>query len=77
MREGVARVDEDGVDPGQAGPAGNARADGGEWPYRGRRFHAAVEEAADDAFMHEIIAHIEPSARRELRHARRGSGAAG
>src|SRR5918994_7949489 len=76
MGVGVPLVDEDGVEPGQARPAGDAGNDRGVLPDLRRPFHAALEQAADDALVHEVFADGEPAPRRELRHARRGAGAA-
>src|SRR3984893_773336 len=75
--EGIALVDEDGVDAVLARPAGNRRHDGVVVAAPRRSFDPAVEQRADDALMHELVADLEPSARRELGHARRGAGAAG
>src|SRR6185437_1614914 len=59
VTEGVALVDEDRVDAVHARPAGDARPDGGDAAHLRRRLDAALEEAADDAFMDELVAESE------------------
>src|SRR6267154_3284981 len=76
VAEGVALVDENGVDAVLARPAGDARADGGDAADLRRALDAALEEAADDALMDEIVAHLELALGGEMRHARRGAGTA-
>ena len=56
MRERVAVVDEDRVQPGDSRPAFDAGNDGVEVAGGGARLDAAVKQAADDAFMHERLA---------------------
>src|SRR6266436_8737384 len=77
VAERVALVDEDGVDAVLARPAGDARADGGDAADFRCALDPALEEAADDALMDEIVAHLELALGGEMRHARRGAGAAG
>src|SRR6185437_1096250 len=75
--ERVAGIDEDRVVAVHPRPAGDARADRVVIADRGRGFDPALEQAADDALMHELIARPQPAAAGELRHAGRGAGAAG
>src|ERR1700730_11758929 len=77
VAEGVALVDEDRVDPVHPRPAGDAGPDRGDAADFGRALDAALEKAADDAFVHEIVAAGQLALAGELRHSRRGSGAAG
>src|SRR3546814_11534420 len=56
MLVGVAVVDEDGVEAGDAGPAFDAGDDRREVADLGLGLDAAVEQAADDALMDEIVA---------------------
>jgi hypothetical protein len=41
------------------------------------RARPALEQRADDGFVHEVVADLQPALGVELRHARRGAGAAG
>ena len=59
VRVGIAVVDEDGVVAGHPGPAGNRGHDGRPVADLGARLDTAVEQAADDAFMDEFVAHLE------------------
>src|SRR5690606_7861438 len=76
VREGVPFVDEDGVEAVHARPAGDRRLDRVAAAESGGRFDAALEKAADDALVDERVADPQLAARGELRHARRGAGAA-
>src|ERR1700709_1907292 len=76
MRERIARIDEDRVVAMHARPSGDAGADALYIADGGVAFDAAVEQAADYAFVDEVIADTQLSLGCELRHAGRGSGAA-
>src|SRR5690606_22065641 len=82
VRVGVARIDGDGVEAGNARPA----LDGGHdapmsvsWVVAdlGLRLDASAEQAADDALVDESIADPLPALGVQLGYARRGAGAAG
>src|ERR1700730_17997987 len=74
--EGIALVDENGVDAVLARPAGDRRHDGVVVADPRRGLDPTIEQRADDALMHELVADFQPSTRCELGHARRGAGAA-
>src|SRR3982074_1229988 len=76
MRERIALVDEDGVDAVLARPAGDRRHDGVVVADPRCSFDPAVEQRADDALMHELVADLAPPARPELGPARCCAGAA-
>src|SRR5262249_61408401 len=69
VSEGVALVDEDGVDAVLARPAGDRGHDGVVIADAAPRFDPAVEQRADDALVHELLADLELAARSELGHA--------
>src|SRR6476469_225549 len=77
LREGVAVVDEDRVDAVLARPARDRGHDGVVVADPGRRLDPAVEQRADDALVHEVVADLELALAGELGHPRRGAGAAG
>src|SRR5690606_34438820 len=77
MGEGVAIIDEDGVVAGHACPARDARNDRGAARDRRGGLDPSLEDRADDALVPELVAGAEPALGRELRHPRRGAGAAG
>src|SRR5689334_6247124 len=77
VAERIALIDEDRVDPVLPRPAGDARADRRVVADLRGALDAALEEAADDAFVHEIVADAQLALGGKLRHARRGAGAAG
>src|SRR3546814_13237076 len=68
----VAVVDEDRVEAGDAGPAFDAGDDRRVVADLRFGLDAAVEQAADDALMHEIVADAELASGGELGHPRRG-----
>src|SRR5205807_3343999 len=73
----IARIHRDRVDAMLARPARYRGHDGVVIADAGRCLDPAVEQRADDAFVHELLADLELAARGELGHARRGAGAAG
>src|SRR5258708_36296185 len=75
VAEGIALVDEDGVDAVLPRPAGEAGANGGDAADLRRALDATLEEAADDALVHEFLADAQLALGGEMRHARRGAGA--
>src|ERR1700722_2549063 len=77
VAEGIALVDEDRVDAVLARPAGDTRLDRLHAAHLGRALDPPLEEAADEALMDEIVTDLELPLRCEMRHARRGTGAAG
>jgi hypothetical protein len=74
--EGIARVDEDRVVAVHPRPAGEARPDSGAVANDGLALHPPLEQAADDAFMDEVISHPKVALSGQLRHAGGGAGAA-
>src|SRR6185312_7720452 len=74
---GVAVVDEDGIEAGLAGPAGNRGDDAGGVAYGYGLRDPSLEDRTDDGFVNEIIAHLELSPGVPLRHAGGRAGAAG
>src|ERR1700731_2534572 len=75
--EGVAVVDDYGVDAGDARPALDRGDDRLAVADFGTAFDAADEGRADDALVHEGLAFFQAPGGGELRHARGGSGTAG
>src|SRR3546814_4616901 len=77
VRVGIARLDGDGVEAGDARPALDRGHDAGVVADPGLRLDAPFEEAADDALVDEAVADPQPALGVELGHACRGAGAAG
>ena len=76
-RYGIAVVDEDGVVAGHPRPALDRGDDRLVVADLRRGLDPAVEQAADDALVDEVVADLELALGGQLRHARRGAGAAG
>src|SRR5262245_3584782 len=74
---GIAVVDEDGVDAGDARPALDGRHDRIPVADLGAPGDAADEFRADDALVHEVLPLLELALGRPLRHARARASAAG
>src|SRR5215204_6376236 len=73
---GIAAVDEDRIEAGDARPALDGRHDRLPVADRGARGDAAHELRADDALVHEVLPLAQAARGRPLRHARAGAGAA-
>src|SRR5918999_817897 len=73
---GVAAVDEDGVEAGDARPALDRRNNRLLVSDPSAALDAADKFGADDALVHEAVAFVESSLRRPLRHPGRSAGAA-
>src|SRR5262245_62019398 len=74
---GIAVVDEDGIEAGDARPALDGRHDGGLVADLGAPGDASHELGADDALVHEVLALLELAHGSPLGHTRAGAGAAG
>src|SRR5258708_31007783 len=68
VAEGIALVDEDGVDAVLPRPAGEAGANGGDAADLRPALDATLEEAADDALLHEFLADPHPAPAPETPH---------
>src|SRR5260370_1390435 len=77
VAERVALVDKDGVDAVLPCPAGDARPYGGHAADFRLALHPPLQYTPDNALMDELVAHFELALGDEMRHARRGTGAAG
>src|SRR5712691_12613951 len=67
VREGVAVVDDDGVEPGDARPAFDRGDDGVAVAELGAALDPAGEGRADDALVHELVPFLEAAGGGELR----------
>ena len=75
-RQGIAVIDEYGVVTDDPRPTADAWPNALERPNVSLRLDAALEHRADQAFLAEAVADLQPSLAMELRHAGRSTGAA-